>query len=182
MSNRRSEPEKVQFVPFQNGLGVFLTEWRDGKAVRTHGPLKDNQPFQIDEPEQPVTEVVRERKYVTSRLKKVSAKQERRIASDVGGRAQPASGALPGAKSDVRKVGRLRVEAKFTYAKAYRLTMDVIDKIVGEAQGDELPGVVVDFMDKSSGRVLRTVVVVPYEDWLKEVQDAPADNSGSSRG
>ena len=53
----------------------------------------------------------------SKRQKKISAKQERRMAEDLGGRVQPASGAMKHAKGDVRVMGVVRAEAKFTTAE-----------------------------------------------------------------
>jgi len=103
------------------------------------------------------------------KVMRTSRKQERRVAEDIGGRTQPASGAMPHAKGDVRKLGRLRVEAKTTWAGSYRLTEEVLDKIAAHASYGEIPVVVVDFVDKKTNKVKRSVAVVPYEDWVKEV-------------
>jgi len=69
----------------------------------------------------------------SKRQKRVSRKQEERMAEDLGGRAQPASGALPGAKGDVRKFGVVRAEAKYTAKSSYILKLSDLDKIIGEA-------------------------------------------------
>lgn len=126
----------------------------------------------VDVPEAPV-----ERSPAVNRsTRRASKKQERRIAEDIGGRAQPASGALPHAKGDVRKQGKLRIEAKMTYAESYRLTRDVLDKIASHATFDEVPVVVVDFVDKRTQRVERSVAVVPYEDWVRISNAADVDS------
>lgn len=59
--------------------------------------------------------------------------QERRIAQDTGGRVQPASGALSGAKSDVRLTGQLRIEAKTTSKNSFILKLEDLKKIMLEA-------------------------------------------------
>ena len=68
-------------------------------------------------------------------------------------------------------MGRLRVEAKTTWAGSYRLTEAVLDKISAQASHGEIPVVVVDFVDKKTNKVRRSVVVVPYEDWVNEVNN-----------
>jgi hypothetical protein len=59
--------------------------------------------------------------------------QERRIAEEIGGREQPASGAAWNAKGDVRKLGELRVEAKYTEKNYYVLKLADLLKIRDEA-------------------------------------------------
>jgi hypothetical protein len=64
--------------------------------------------------------------------------QEKRIAGDIGGRVQAGSGTSWRAKSDVRKMGDLRVEAKFTSKIEYKLKLDDWVKIWEEAVGGGL--------------------------------------------
>jgi hypothetical protein len=109
---------------------------------------------------------------VSKKVRKLSQKQERRIAQDVGGRVQPASGALPYAKGDVRKQGKLRIEAKSTYAKSFSITEALLNKIESHATFEEIPTIVVDFLDKHDNKVKRSVAIVPYSDWVRETNDA----------
>lgn len=67
-----------------------------------------------------------------NRNKKKSQKQEKRIAEDLGGNVQKASGATDFAKGDVR-ADNLLVEAKTTGQKSYRVDRDEITKIQAEA-------------------------------------------------
>lgn len=55
------------------------------------------------------------------------------MAEDLGGRIQPASGALSGAKGDVRKVGEIRGEAKTTSKSFFVLKLAELLKIRLEA-------------------------------------------------
>lgn len=64
---------------------------------------------------------------------KRSKLQERRIAEDVGGRVQAGSGSSWRAKSDVRDLGKLRIEAKFTSKDTYALKLKDLLKIREEA-------------------------------------------------
>lgn len=64
-----------------------------------------------------------------------SARQEKRIANEIGGKVQKASGATIFAKGDVRKIGELRVEAKTTSKKTYKLKFLDLLKIYNEAAG-----------------------------------------------
>lgn len=59
--------------------------------------------------------------------------QETRIAKDIGGRRQKASGATDFAKGDVRKQGEIRVEAKTTGARTFILKLSDVSKIREEA-------------------------------------------------
>lgn len=79
---------------------------------------------------------------------KRSRLQETRIAEEVGGRAQVGSGSAWNAKSDVRKMGDLRVEAKFTASLSYRLKLDDLLKIRDEAikGGLETPVMQIEFV------------------------------------
>ena len=69
-----------------------------------------------------------------------STKQELRLAQDIGGRRQTASGALWGgaAKGDVRSMGVVRQEAKWTAANYFSLQASEFRKIrsVAEASGE----------------------------------------------
>ena len=67
-----------------------------------------------------------------SNQRKRSKLQEKRIAEDLDGRVQKASGATDFAKGDVRADG-LRVEAKTTSKKSYSLKQSEILKIREEA-------------------------------------------------
>lgn len=94
------------------------------------------------------------------RQKKISARQEQRIAEDMGGRVQPASGALPGAKSDVRVFGVARVEAKYTSKDSYKLTLPTLDKIISEA-GLDRAVLQVSFVERS-GKAIVDIAVIPW--------------------
>jgi hypothetical protein len=62
-----------------------------------------------------------------------SLEQERKLALDLGGRVQPASGARDGWKGDVRAQGKVRAEAKTTGKDSYRLYVADLLKIQKEA-------------------------------------------------
>lgn len=63
----------------------------------------------------------------------------------LGGRAQPASGAMPGAKADM-KVGDFLVENKATEADSVRVMYRWLAKVSGEAQRDgRVPALAVQF-------------------------------------
>lgn len=105
------------------------------------------------------------RRPITKRRRKRVDALEKSIAKAIGGRTQPASGAMPWAKGDVRKKGEYRVEHKSTEAKTYGLSLEILKKIEGEAAYPEKPALVVDFLEKGSLRLNRRYVVIPFEDW-----------------
>lgn len=74
--------------------------------------------------------------YFAGRDKKLQRKksiaQENRVAKKVGGNRQKASGALPGAKGDVRSV-ELLTECKRTDKKSISITIEFLQKITQEA-------------------------------------------------
>ena len=72
-----------------------------------------------------------------SAQQKASQKQEKSIAKLCGGRVQVASGALDGAKGDVRN-GKFLIECKTTTTNRYRLSKKTWDKIEREALKDGL--------------------------------------------
>ena len=90
-------------------------------------------------------------------------KQEERIAEEVGGRAQPASGARWHSKGDVRAAGRLRVEAKHTSKPSYTLKLKDLLKIRQEAVsgGMESWAMQVEFLGQAGGSA--SYAVLGYE-------------------
>jgi hypothetical protein len=174
----------TKLLPVQREGQVYLVEiLEDGKWGIVYGPIHDKVPFTIypppkDAPVESSEDKVTDKAFKPKRLKRRSMKQENKIAKDIGGKRQPGSGAMSHAKGDIRKVGRLRLEAKFTYAKSFRLSVDTLDKIQAEAAPGELPGVVVSLLDKHTNRELQSFVIVPYHDWVREVNNAE-NNSGS---
>ncbi len=97
----------------------------------------------------------------SKRQKKISSKQEKRLAQDLGGRVQPASGAMSHAKGDVRKMGDVRAEAKYTSKDNYILQKPDLDKIVQEA-GLESAVLQLSFLDRAN-RPMLEVAIFPYK-------------------
>lgn len=149
----------------------------DNRTVRLHGPIVSSS--EVYELGQPIVQEVEEKDVVRKRFKKIkraSGKQERKIAADIGGRVQPASGATPFAKGDVRKAGVARVEAKFTYGKSWTLSKETFLKIMSESTLTEVPSIVVDFKDRSSDKTDLSLVVIHYQDWVKAFHGKDADD------
>lgn len=156
--------ESITLVPLTLPTGVYLQEVKNGVVLRVHGPLKNKQAIALD-----TRYEKEETKSDAKRLRKTATQQEDRIARDIGGRRQPASGALDAFKGDVRKVGIHRIEAKFTYSKSYKLERSTLEKIEYEASPGELPCVVIDFMEKRTRTRSMSLVVLRYETWLQKV-------------
>lgn len=97
----------------------------------------------------------------SKRQKKISKRQEQSIAEDLGGRTQPASGAMSGAKGDVRKMGVVRAEAKYTAKDSFTLKLAELDKIIGEA-GLEAAVLQIGFVDRV-GRPILELAVFPWK-------------------
>lgn len=99
------------------------------------------------------------RAYLTRRIRS-SVQQERRIAKAVGGHRVAASGALPGAKGDV-KTAEWLIEAKQTIRSRYSLTLAVWRKIEREAlEKGKKPALIVEMAGRS-------VAVIDLNDWLE---------------
>jgi hypothetical protein len=90
-----------------------------------------------------------------------STEQEKKAEQRYGARRQPASGALPHAKADLRDPGRVRVECKFTRAKSYTLKLEDLKKLERERTGDEHPVFEIEFQ---SEKPFKRYVVIPQ--WL----------------
>jgi hypothetical protein len=108
----------------------------------------------------------------TKLKKKRSQKQEKRWANKVKGKPQPASGALWGARGDVKEQGQFLSkhlwENKYTTNKSYSLTLDVWNDIKEKAlrkQGGYIPGMHIEFKDPSGKTILR-LVVLEEDDYL----------------
>ncbi len=127
------------------------------------------------------------RKFSAKTTRKLSQRQELRLAQEAGGLTQKGSGNLPWAKGDVRSRGRLRAECKFTRAQSFTVKRAELNKIRSECSYDETPVFDVAFLDKN-GRTDDRWVLVPYEAWLeleKEANAASKDqraNDPTSRG
>ena len=100
-----------------------------------------------------------------------SSTLEKRVAKEVGGRRTSGSGNKK-EKGDVRLQGVLRIEHKATQHKSFSVTADMLDKIELAARGcDEIPILVVEFLDSRGESYGRKVAVVPFQDLL-DLKDA----------
>ena len=89
-----------------------------------------------------------------------SIKQEAELAHKHNGLVTPGSGNQR-VKGDIRVTGVMRIEAKTTTAKSFRVTQEMIQKIedAGLPHG-EIPAIIIEFID-ADGNPLKEVAVVP---------------------
>ncbi len=98
---------------------------------------------------------------------KTVLKQERRVASDLGGKRQAGSGNLWHSKGDVT-ARKYLIECKQTGSKSYGLSLAVLDKISMEAaRVSKEPLLQVDFL---RGNRIDSYMVVPYHLFLELIQ------------
>lgn len=91
-----------------------------------------------------------------------SPKQEQELALRTKGRVTPGSG--NGAmKGDVRVKGVARIEAKTTMKKSFSVTREMVRKIEEAGVGhDEMPVIVVEFLDNDGKRESELVIMPSY--------------------
>lgn len=111
------------------------------------------------------------------KVKKKSQKQEKDIANKIKGKVVVASGALWGAKGDVR-TSKYLIEAKTTGKSYYSLTADVWEKIEGEAVSDNLR-VPLMMIDLNNGE--KRYVVFSTNDFTPNMCRCVYDNRGSNK-
>lgn len=103
------------------------------------------------------------------KAKKLSRLQEEEIMTGIGGHRQAGSGSRPGYKSDGRLYNRVRMEAKYTTSKSYKLNHADLNKIRGECQGTEKPVLILDFKDPFTGRTTDRWAIIEYSEWEKYI-------------
>lgn len=123
--------------------------------------------IRLEEPQAPIPSA--------KRIKKLTAKQEERVASDMGGHRQKGSGAVRWRKGDGRVKGLYRIENKMRFTKGITITREDLNKIRGECSIGEVPLFQVDFACRSTGRVEDSWIVVPYEHWKKVIGETSDD-------
>lgn len=106
----------------------------------------------------------------TKKRRRKSMKQEDRLAKELGGRRQAASGALPGRRGDV-DVPELLIECKRTDKKSIRIEIEYLRKITEEASGTgKVPALSIEIGDPPRF-VSRDWVLVP-SGFLKDLLEA----------
>lgn len=140
----------------------------------------------VDVPLTPLTGKASKKK-TFKKIKKVSLKQEVEVCEALGARTQPGSGNQAGAKGDGRRIGELRIEAKFTAADSYSLKREELLKLLGEATQGELPIFVIDYKEPGSNKLRDRYAVVPFDELVELVElrrerNAARKHRGSKRG
>lgn len=95
--------------------------------------------------------------------------QERRVAKDLKGRVQPASGAMSHAKGDVRTVGELRAECKTTSARSYSLKLSEWQKIRSEATRGNLEVAAMQIEFQGTPGMNTKLAVIDWDHFLQLV-------------
>lgn len=91
---------------------------------------------------------------------------EKKLAKKVGGYRTSGSGNKR-EKGDVRLRGQLRIEHKATQNKSFSVTREMLEKIENAARGcDEIPLLVVEFLDERGKPTGTQVAIVPLQDIL----------------
>ncbi len=98
------------------------------------------------------------------RQKKISHRQEVKLAADLGGKLQPGSGNMEHAPGDVRVMGKIRAEAKYTEKDFFILKLEELKKIQMEALlgGLEMPVFQIGFYDAVRPQNLDLYAVIPW--------------------
>jgi hypothetical protein len=112
-------------------------------------------PLMIEQPEAP-----KGRRPPTRNDRKLATSREVQLAQSIGGRRQPASGAMPHAKGDVRLHGRWRLDDKFTRSQQFTLTRGLISKARSECAFGEEMAITVGFLNKLTDRSEDEVVII----------------------
>lgn len=114
------------------------------------------------------------------RIRRLAKKQDQQVMGGLdGGRIQPASGSIPGYKSDGRVIGSHRIETKYTFAGSFSLKLTELTKIQGECWGQERPVIVIDFKEKRTGKLRSRWACIPHSDWEKYANAQTADDQRS---
>lgn len=101
--------------------------------------------------------------------RRASRRLEKKVASDIGGKWSPSSGAR-GDAGDVRLKGRYRIEHKFTRKATYSLKIEDLYKVESECYGFELPAFVVSFTDERFHEI-DCVVLIKTSTWDKRLDE-----------
>lgn len=119
-----------------------------------------------------------ERKNSQSKAYRASPKLENKLAKRTGGYRTSGSGNSH-EKGDVRLRGITRMEHKGTKHSSFRVTKDMLDKIELASRGcDELPVIVVDFLDERGNSTGQEIACLPMQDLL-ELLDAASEEPDS---
>lgn len=114
-----------------------------------------------------------------SKAYRASKGLERKAAKRVKGYTTSGSGNQR-EKGDIRKRGIVRIEHKATQHASFRVTKEMLEKIEYAARGcDELPVIVVDFLDERGQSTGREIACIPFQDLLDLINDGSSEGSDS---
>lgn len=107
-----------------------------------------------------------------SKAYRASPKLEKKLAKRTKGYRTAGSGNKK-EKGDVRVRGVARIEHKATQASSFRVTKDMLDKIENAGRGcDEIPILVVDFLNERGETEQREIAVLPFRDLLDLINES----------
>jgi hypothetical protein len=116
-------------------------------------------------PQNPVLQRL-ERQAKQSPAYHASAGLEKKLATRTGGYRTAGSGNKL-TKGDVQKHGIFRIEHKATGAGSFRVTGEMLEKIELAGRGcDEIPIMVIDFLDDRGRSHSKEIAVLPFKDLL----------------
>ena len=106
-----------------------------------------------------------------SKAYRASPKLEKKLAKRAGGYRTSGSGNQK-EKGDVRVKGVTRIEHKGTKNQSFRVTTEMLEKIELAARGcDEIPIMVIDFLDDRGRSFQKEIAVLPFKDLLDLLHD-----------
>lgn len=108
-------------------------------------------------------------------IRRTSKKREIQHAKDIGGRRQPASGALPHAKGDFRKKGEWRGEDKVTTKNGFTITRELFAKIRSECAYGEKPVITLGFVNPHTHLEEENLAIIDLQTWKDLVNAARSD-------
>ncbi len=155
----------VRVVPEVRADGIYLNVYGPGLSHDVVGPLVDGVEVPVVlEPQDPTAG----RAPPSMKVRRRANMTEKQVAKDTGGRVQPASGAMAGAKGDTRTRGELRTEIKTSRGLTYELHRHELNKIRSETGPGEVAVFIVQFINKQTHREEDMWAVLPYEDWQNQ--------------
>ena len=112
-----------------------------------------------------------EREQKQSKAYRASAGLEKNLAKRTKGYRTAGSGNKK-EKGDVRVRGIARIEHKATGNQSFRVTTEMLEKIELAARGcDEIPVMVIDFLDDRGRSFQKEIAVLPFKDLLDLIND-----------
>lgn len=120
-----------------------------------------------------------EKKGKQSKAYRASPRLEKKLAKKTKGYTTTGSGNKK-EKGDVRVRGIARMEHKATQAASFRVTKEMLDKIELAGRGcDELPVLVVDFLDERGRTTGQEIACIPLQDLLDLIDENTASRNNS---